>query len=349
MRSHGDEGNRVIWDYRVMDWITVDAYLFNARIGARDVEFQVNPEFGSEAAARVEVDAYAADIGRLPAVLLSNLAKVHVNAGRPAHPEAATFQPRRVFGGNRFDQSITIHTGTGEEYRQDGFLEEVLFHEGAHVSVDGAVVNDPAWHAAQGADGEFISDYARDNPDREDVAESILPYFAVRFRPDRLRPGQRQAIEDVIPARLEYFDAQGFDWSPVVPPGEPAAGASGSAAAADAWGRWPGGGGRGGRRVPGSGRRSADLRGGLLGADRGGGGGSRQHGDGDADGGGHGDSDGDGHRRRRLQRDGDADVHGDGGPVRGAPFHGRPHRARGDVGPSRPLHGAAGTHRRPAA
>ena len=216
--EYAGRGDRVIWDYRVMDWITVDAYLFNARIGARDVEFQVNSEFGSEAAARVEVDAYAADIGRLPAVLLSNLAKVHVNAGRPAHPEAATFQPRRVFGGNRFDQSITIHTGTGEEYRQDGFLEEVLFHEGAHVSVDGAVVNDPAWHAAQGADGEFISDYARDNPDREDVAESILPYFAARFRPDRLRPGQRQAIEDVIPARLEYFDAQGFDWSPVVSP-----------------------------------------------------------------------------------------------------------------------------------
>ena len=186
--EYAGRGERVIWNYRVMDWITVDAYLFDARIGARDVEFQVNPEFGSEAAARVEVDAYVADIGRLPAVLLSNLAKVHVNAGRPAHPEAATFQPRRVFGGNRFDRSITIHTGTGEEYRQSGFLEEVLFHEGAHVSVDGDVVDDPAWHAAQQADGGFISDYARDNPDREDVAESILPYFAVRFRPGRLPP-----------------------------------------------------------------------------------------------------------------------------------------------------------------
>jgi len=226
--EYAGRGERVIWDYRVMDWITVDAYLFNARIGARGVEFQVNPEFGSEAAARVEVDAYAADIGRLPAVLLSNLAKVHVNAGRPAHPEAATFQPRRVFGGNRFDRSITIHTGTGEEYRQSGFLEEVLFHEGAHVSVDGAVVDDPAWHAAQEADGGFISDYARDNPDREDVAESILPYFAVRFRPGRLPPGQRQAIEEAIPARLEYFDARGFDWSPYMPavPALPAAAAA---------------------------------------------------------------------------------------------------------------------------
>ena len=217
--AYTGRGERVLWDYRVMDWITVEAYLFEARIDARVVEFQVNPEFGSEAAARVEVDAYAADIGRLPGVLLSNLTKVHVNAGRPAHPEALSFDPhiRGVFGGNRFDQSITIHTGTGAEYRQGGFLEEVLFHEGAHVSIDGLVQNTVGWREAQQADGAFISDYARNNPDREDVAESILPYFAVRFRPERLRPGQRQAIDEAIPARLEYFDAQGFDWAPYMP------------------------------------------------------------------------------------------------------------------------------------
>ena len=99
-----------------------------------------------------------------------------------------------------------------------GFLEEVLFHEGAHVSIDGLVQNTVGWREAQQADGAFISDYARNNPDREDVAESILPYFAVRFRPERLRPGrQRQAIDEAIPARLEYFDAQGFDWAPYMP------------------------------------------------------------------------------------------------------------------------------------
>ena len=208
-------GERVIWDYRVLDWITVDAYLFNASIGSRDVEFQVNPEFGSEAAARSEIGIYAESLGRLPAVLLANLAKVHVNAGRPAHPDAVRLQPpRRVFGGNRFDQSITVHTGTGEEYQAGGFLEEVLFHEGAHVSIDRDVLNDPAWRDAQQADGGFISDYARDNPDREDVAESILPYFAVRLVPGRLPPADHDAIEKAIPARLRYFDTQPFDWHP---------------------------------------------------------------------------------------------------------------------------------------
>ena len=91
-------GERVIWDYRVFDWITVEAYLFEAQIGGGVVEFQVNPEFESEAAAREQVDIYAPTLGRLPAVLLSRVDSVHVNAGRPAHPDALLpRRPRRVF------------------------------------------------------------------------------------------------------------------------------------------------------------------------------------------------------------------------------------------------------------
>ncbi len=79
--TYTGRGNRTIRDYRPADWISVNAYLFEARIGGRSIEFQVNPEFGSVNAARAEVDAYALALGRLPAVLLSRAEKVHVNAG----------------------------------------------------------------------------------------------------------------------------------------------------------------------------------------------------------------------------------------------------------------------------
>ena len=64
-------------------------------------------------------------------------------------------------------------------------------------------------------------------PTREDVAESILPYFAVRLRPGSLTPGDRAAIEATIPNRLAAFDAHAFDWSPygVVVPALPVAAA----------------------------------------------------------------------------------------------------------------------------
>ena len=42
------------------------------------------------------------------------------------------------------------------------------------------------------------------------MAESILPYFAVRRRSARLGDADRTAILAAIPNRLEYFDRQGF-------------------------------------------------------------------------------------------------------------------------------------------
>ena len=195
-------GERMIFDRRPNAWITVNAYLFEARYRGATLEFQVNPEFGSVDAARAEVDAYAPALGRLPAVMLSRALKVQLNAGD------------ELFGGNWRDQSFLIHTGQGAKYRRDGFLEEALFHEAAHVSLDGDHADAEGWRAAQAADGEFISTYARDFPDREDVAETALPYFAVRYQPGRLSAEQRAMIEATVPNRLQYFDEQGFDWSP---------------------------------------------------------------------------------------------------------------------------------------
>lgn len=206
-------GERLIWDYRVFDWITVDAYLFEARYDGGLIEFQVNPEFESEEAAREQVDTYAPALGRLPAVLLSRARSVHVNSGTPDHPNAARWRVSQVFGGNFHDRSFTIHTGRGEEYIAGGFLEEVLFHEGAHVSLQDHQ-DTAGWMEAQQADGGFISDYARDNPETEDVAESASAYFVLRFRPDRLSAADRDAITAAIPNRIGYFDGQGLDWSP---------------------------------------------------------------------------------------------------------------------------------------
>ena len=216
--TYTGRGSRLIFDYRPLEWITVNAYLFEARIHGRIIEFQVNPEFASVDAARAEVDTYALAIGRLPAVLLSRAENVYVNAGEPGHPDArerGRFGGRvpKVFGAVPDYGDFIIHTGSGQRYQRRGFLEEVLFHEGTHVSLQNQQ-DAPGWHAAGEADGEYISDYARRHPDSEDVAESLLPYFALRYRPNRLSSGDRAAIADTIPNRIAYFDALALDWSP---------------------------------------------------------------------------------------------------------------------------------------
>ena len=62
---------------------------------------------------------------------------------------------------------------------------------------------------------QSLSDYARDNPIREDIAESYLPYLAIRYRSDRISESLKKTIEDAIPNRIKYFDEQNFNMYPI--------------------------------------------------------------------------------------------------------------------------------------
>ena len=107
-----------------------------------------------------------------------------------------------------------IHTEQGEQYIENGWLEEVLVHEGAHTSLDQYHANAKGWIDAQTLDGRFISDYARDHPGREDVAETFLAYLAVEFLSDRLTADQEKRIREAVPNRLNYFQQANLDMFP---------------------------------------------------------------------------------------------------------------------------------------
>ena len=71
------------------------------------------------------------------------------------------------------------------------------------------------WIKAQEEDCGFISDYAEEHPTREDISESYLPYFAVRYRSDRISVELKEKIESAIPNRIKYFDSQNFNMYPL--------------------------------------------------------------------------------------------------------------------------------------
>ena len=202
--TYAGRGMRRFWARREEMWVTINAYLFDARYAGRQLEFQVHPEFGSREVARSEVDAYAPALGRMPAALLSGALEVEVSRGEEVFQSLGT------------EGIFHIYTDFGSAVTRDGFLEEMLIHEAGHISLDGIFARSAGWRAAQEADGVFVSTYARDFPDGEDVAESILTYFAVRYRPERLSEADRAAILAAIPNRLAYFDDQGLDMSPYV-------------------------------------------------------------------------------------------------------------------------------------
>jgi hypothetical protein len=202
--SFAGRETRRMFDRRNGKWNRVEAFVFDARFKrGRDMEIQVNSEFETEEAAQAEAEKYGKVVGQLPAVLRLKVETVSIHRG---------VEP---FGGG--NQNLLIHTGQADLYEADGILEETLVHEACHTSLDPQHAAAKDWLAAQRADPEFISKYAAENPDREDIAESFMPYLAARYRADRISEKLANKIKNAIPKRIEYFDAQMLDIYPVAP------------------------------------------------------------------------------------------------------------------------------------
>lgn len=207
--TYAGRGERTMYDRRTADWVVLDAYLFDARFSdGLGSEVQVNPEFGSVAAAERVAAKYAHMLGRLPTVLRTDVETVWIHRGQ------------EDWGGR--NDNLLIHVdqyATAPAFAD--FEEEVMVHEAAHTSLDAAHAEAPDWLSAQSADGGFVSTYARDHPFREDVAESFLPWLAVRYRPERVSVADRRKILDAIPNRLAYFDRHVADRAmfPITPVG----------------------------------------------------------------------------------------------------------------------------------
>ncbi len=205
-------GERETFDRRSNNWVTQDMYLFKTDfLDGLSSEVRVNMEFDAAAALQQAI-FYSGIIGKLPTVLRGDVQSVWIHDGVEG------------FGGG--NDSLLIHTGQGESYDRSGILEETFVHEATHTSLDPSLANSAGWLAAQQADNMFISPYAEQYSDREDLAETFLMWLALQYNPTALRPDQVGAIQQGIPNRIKFLNEQNFNLYPfgtagVVP--EPAA------------------------------------------------------------------------------------------------------------------------------
>ncbi|MEX2351762.1 MAG: hypothetical protein WD529_04935 [Balneolaceae bacterium] len=194
---------RRMYDRRENSRVEYNAFLFEATFDdGLTIEMQVNPEFETAEEAERQARFFAHPIGQLPTALRADVETSWIHKGN------------NPFGGG--SNNLLIHTGMADRYIEQGILEETLVHEAAHTSIDGYHARSEDWVAAQVADNNYISTYGRDHRYREDIAESILPWLAIRHFPDRIPDELRQTIEETIPNRIDYFDAQDFDLYPLV-------------------------------------------------------------------------------------------------------------------------------------
>jgi len=195
-------GERRMFDRRSGRWGRLNARLFTTKFDdGQTMEVHVNPEFEPEEAFE-QAKKYLTVIGQMPFALRKDVKTVTIHKGR------------KPFGGG--NRNLLIHTGMGEGYIRGGILAETFYHEAAHTSLDKYHARNKDWLAAQKKDPEFISGYAKHHPGREDVAETYLLYFALRYRPGRIDNKLKETLKKTIPNRIAYFDSLKLNMHPVV-------------------------------------------------------------------------------------------------------------------------------------
>ena len=200
---------RLFYDKSIPDFINYPAHVYKVNFGDDlSIDFEIYTEFTQQEAGNIE-QKYAPLIGQLGKDLRKNIISFEFLKGQ----EVASAQ--------RTDDlnyaNITFHTEwltNVVETRPDGDkTEELLIHESAHLSIDPYVYGQQEWTDAVNLDGNYLSTYAKDNPNSEDVAETFQAYIAVKYFPDRISNSLRDTILSVCLNRFKYFDSLNLDLS----------------------------------------------------------------------------------------------------------------------------------------
>lgn len=185
-------GARQIWDKRVDGEPVVEAFLFTADYSdGASIEIAVNPEFATLDKARAEAMRHAIPLGRLPSMLRAGIGRFSIHGGNE--------------GFHAGKGQIVVYSERSTRRIAQAHLEESLFHEAVHATLDDEHRTAAAWQEAQRRDGGFLTSYAQATPDREDLAETALFAFALLHHPDRFPPVDTQTVREAVPNRLAYI------------------------------------------------------------------------------------------------------------------------------------------------
>ena len=195
--------SRLMYDRRESSFINIDAHLFDTYYSDEHyIEVQVNREFSLEEA-KVEANKYAWLIGQLPKVLKRDIETVWIHKGN------------NDWGGG--NNNILIHTGKTPEYENwvtGNIVEETLIHEAVHTSVDSYYYGTEKWNEqVEKDDNRYVSTYAKNYPDREDIAEMFPLYIAVTFFPERITSDIKNKFLETSSNRVKFFNEEDLDFS----------------------------------------------------------------------------------------------------------------------------------------
>lgn len=191
--------NRRYYDIKAKQWLYSEFYIFQASyLAGSKIEVQVSYDNGDRSwhDAYLKALQYANQFGYIPPGLR-----------KPTHSITIHNNYSGLMGGSN---NIIIFEERGAEHIKLGSIEEALFHEATHNYFNEIVFkkDNPQyqlWKQAQQKDNNYISYYAKNN-DYEDFAESLIAYYAVKYKNQRIGNLQK-AVFKAIPNRMHYFES----------------------------------------------------------------------------------------------------------------------------------------------
>ena len=178
-------------------------FVFNATFeNSKDILINVNDEFKTDKKAKKQAIKWAKIYGQMPKFLKKNVKEIIIHKGKAGWA-----------GGQG---TIVIHTDylTNENKK---YAEELMFHELTHASLDwwwGGSVNEEKWKNAVSTDKYYISEYAWELPGNEDLAETVLWWYASRCKVDRISKKNNEKVNKFLTNRFKYLDEQNYDMHP---------------------------------------------------------------------------------------------------------------------------------------
>ena len=185
-------------------------FVFTAEyMDGTSVGIWVHPDVGSESNARELALQAAEPVGELPTIMRLRLDHVVIHMGN----ETAFAEHL-----GRFFVLYSMNMATRIRNHD---LEETVFHESAHATLDHPWRESTRWRNAQRADGGFITRYA-ESRQSEDLAESALFAWTLLIHPGRLPEWVEQMVWLIMPNRVLFFEEIFVESGPVFQPIGPA-------------------------------------------------------------------------------------------------------------------------------
>lgn len=179
-------------DSRNNNLFDTNTFVFEANFSnGKIVEIWAHSTFGSKTEAQTYVDKLTSRLGKLPEFMRDELSHVVLHKG-----DAGAFSDAE-------GHFIILYSDNMDTRISNNDLEETVFHETVHASLDAAYANSEIWKQAQASDAGFITQYGEEYPIREDLAETALFAYTLIKNPNRLTSDTKDWMNKNIPNRLE--------------------------------------------------------------------------------------------------------------------------------------------------